>query len=597
MKDIIQGHPRWLLFLSLALLSAIMFYFIWLAPPMTDNFIFSHDIKPGYAEFYTGSQIAIGPMTLASAWRQAIDMYFTWCGRFTGNLIVYLLFMLPHWLYALLAAGLYGLYLLALLMCIFGREWKQRISPGWLFGMAALLWASIPSYGEAFFWLSVGGQIALLGQALILLPFRFALDASIHSKNALTAACCATGLCAAGFAVSMLDYPTSAALPPTAVICVVFLWLRDRAFPWLLAFCALGLCLGGLATLTAPGNFSRLTLSTDPDVVVYLSSSWAAKLTGWLMHLPGAAMQQFPALLFLVCSCLRLARTAPAPWFRHIPISAWLFFIPACLTHGAYLFTAWPPSRAFATSSVQLLICACIIFVSAPTPGIGRMFKFLRSLLCLYCVCSLAYEACQFQILSREYEEREALIAKAAESATLPPISVLPDRHQPLGGPLGDISADPGYWINRAVASHYGLKTVILSAPELGDGEFIYQRSAEQPASLAIKAHNGRLQLSAPQQNDIHIYYHGTPGLLPRLPFGLDQSLFARLANAKEGDWALKLIPLLMAREDIKAGDWRSDQLKLKSTQKLWLVEPGKPWWSQDIIPLSNSRVAPGTLP
>lgn len=222
------------------------------------------------------------------------------------------------------------------------------------------------------------------------------------------------------------------------------------------------------------------------------------------------------------------------------------------------------------------------------------MFRVLRSLLCLYCLFSLAYEAYQFRVLNREYDEREALIAKAADSPALPPFSVLPDRHQPLGGPLGDISPDPGYWVNRAVASHYGLKTVTLSGSELGDGEFMYQQKQEQPAALAIEAHNGRLQLSAPQENDIHVYYHGTPGLLSFLPFGVERAIFSRLAKAKKGDRELMLIPLLMAREDIKAGARRSDQLKLKSAQKLWLVEPGKPWWSTDIIPLENSRASTG---
>ena len=115
-----------LLIFGIILVAAVFFYFIWLTPYMTDNFIFSREIRPGYASFYTGEKISVSPMSIGGAFRQAWEMYFTWCGRFAGNLAVYLLFLLPRWLYCVFASLLFVFYLLLLQMCIFGREWRKN---------------------------------------------------------------------------------------------------------------------------------------------------------------------------------------------------------------------------------------------------------------------------------------------------------------------------------------------------------------------------------------------------------------------------------------------------------------------------------------
>ncbi len=568
-----------------------MFYFIALAPLMADNYIFSRSITPGFAMFYSGAPVVMEPLTLSSAWRQAVELYFSWCGRFTGNLAVFLLFLLPRWLYALLAAAAYGLYLVLLLICVFGRAWRRKISASWVYAIAALLWAGIPSYGEAFFWLSVGGQIALLGQAAIFVPFRLALDRPFASQGLPKTALACAGLFLSGLAVAMLDYPTSAALPPVSLACAAFVWLRGgrKTFPWLLLACSLGLCIGAIATLGSPGNSCRLALTTDDAVIAYMRATWPARIQNWLLQLPGAALLQFVPLVFLLWTCIRLFRIQGRAFLAKIPVSAWLFLVPAALTHCAYLFTDWPPARAFATTSAQLIISACVIFASLPDSARTTVFRLLRALLCVFCVCSIVYEAGQFWTLSREAEARHRILASARESAAVPPFSVKPDGHQPLGNNLADIAPDPEFWINRAVASWHGLKSVRLLPKADIDGEFAFQGSPDS-LPLRISARNGRLALAG-QSGEYHIYYHGAPGLLALLPNGPARAIADWLAEAKSGDWRLSLVPLFMARLDldVRDGSARSGQLKLESGRRLWLARPGSPWWSSDIIPLASS--------
>ena len=111
MKDKILTIAASFLFIIL-----VIFYFVWLSPLMSDNFVFSREITPGYAQFYGGAKVVARPLTLAGSIRQACEMYWTWCGRFAGNLAVYLLFMLPRWLYCLVAACGFGLYVWLLQM-------------------------------------------------------------------------------------------------------------------------------------------------------------------------------------------------------------------------------------------------------------------------------------------------------------------------------------------------------------------------------------------------------------------------------------------------------------------------------------------------
>ena len=324
---------------SFALVIAIIYYFLSLSPLVTDNFLFSRDMRPGYARVYSGAPVEyLGPMTIAAAFRQASEMYFTWCGRFMGNLAVYLLFIPPRWLYNILAAIAFGLYVFLLQVCVFGRDWRENISAKWTLAVGGMLWLGIPSFGEAFLWLSVGGQIALLGQALIFLPFRFALDAPPRETifNRLWRW---PGLFILGAGVASLDYPTRAVMPATGAACVLWLWFKqnkgERKPPWGLVFATLGLALGAVLTLKAPGNAGRLLLTNDQTVLAYLAMSWPERIIEYMLKLPGGVLMQYIPLTLALWSALVLRRTGGRNWLKLWPIPSLLFFLPAALTYAA----------------------------------------------------------------------------------------------------------------------------------------------------------------------------------------------------------------------------------------------------------------------
>lgn len=591
-------------------MAAVFLFFSLHAPLMADNYVFSRAISPGFAAFYTGSPVTMQPMTVGAALSQACEMYTTWCGRFTGNLSVYLLFLLPRTAFCLLSALLFALQILLTEVCIFGATWRERLSPGWIFGLAALLWLSIPSFGEAYFWLSVGGQLALLGQAAVFAPFRLALD---RDNTGSAGGLILKGLgffLLCGYTVS-LDFPTSAALPPTAIAACLYLRFRKRIplarLGPLLAGTA-ALCLGAALTLLAPGNGERLLLTQDHGALAWLAAGRGQRLLGWLAHLPGAALAQWLPLLWLALGVAALGRRFGRLWTRHFPVSALLFLLPAVLIHAAYLFTAWPPPRAFATSAAQLIICAAIVSDAAlagGAPRLHRRFALAARLVLLLALVSVCIEGWKFCRLDAEIQAREAILAASRGGvAELPPLVTRPDRWQPLGGSLNDISEDPGFWVNRAMAAWHGVERVVLkkadSAPRLDcTCPGLRARAEADPryANLDLALDRGRIEIVVPDPGaeafggKISVYYNGYPGVLSRLPDWLAAPLRA-LAGSGEG-WRRWLTLLLFARADINmkrdaagrlAG--HSPHLSLAEKDRLWLVTTDAGPLSPDILAL-----------
>ncbi len=592
MKDKILTIAASFLFIIL-----VIFYFVWLSPLMSDNFVFSREITPGYAQFYGGAKVVARPLTLAGSIRQACEMYWTWCGRFAGNLAVYLLFMLPRWLYCLVAACGFGLYVWLLQMCVFGGNWRQNLTPGWIFGLAALLWLGLPSFGEAFFWLSVGGEIALLGQAAFLLPFRFALDGEKTPEGRLAPAAC-VAFFLGGICVASLDYPTSAALPVSALACAGWLWLKRRKFPASLFCGAIGICVGGFLTLAAPGNAERALLTRDASVHAWAAASWPERIISWLGHLPGAIVMEWLPIFLLALSCFALWREYGKKWLWQIPPAAWLFLLPACLIHGAYLLTAWPPPRAFAGSFALLLVCACIVFAKAgKMPGMASCFRFFKILLTLFCSLSLLWEGCKFWQLNQLVEKRQEILREAKSEATIPPMPPgSGDRYWVLGKYLYDLSGDPHFWINRAMAAHYGLdevraeggRTSAWQAPAKGAVIPMELKCADNVLEAEIRPED-----SAKLPDRLHIYYYGEPALLCALPYSAGEKILAWLARAGGSGIKGWLVPILLARADIALKNspdgvlaGKSAPLKLYSDKMFWLVRPGDGAASFDIFPL-----------
>lgn len=594
---------------SFCLIFVIFTYFSFNAPYMADNFVFSRSLNPGFANFYSGENVTASPLTLQSAFRQAYDMYFAWCGRFTGNLAVYLLLLLPSPVYHLLSSLAFTLYILLMQICVFGRNWLEKLSSGWLLALAALTWLTIPSFGEAFLWLSVGGQIALLAQLLMLLPYRLALQSADKASPSQTSDFILAPLFfLAGMATSSLDFPTSAALPGTALSALAYIYfkqkIKPRKIPWILLGGALGLLIGAALTLKAPGNAQRLLLTHDISVLSWLSLSWPQRIADWFFHLP-LLPALFPIpLIILTWGLFSFWRRKGKNFYKFVPKAALLFLLPFCLTISAYLFTAWPPPRAFATCGIQLLLCSLIIAekgLSLATSSLMSKWRFLKLILIICAISTIIWQGFIFYKLHHAIAIRDKIIASTSgDELLLPPLNVPANSYQPLGGELADISEDANFWVNRAMALHYNFKTVRKVSP---DKKIIYQSSERgllQDISLFLDKDRLSIQtenasLAKLLEKGAYIYYYGRPALLSKLWNPVANKIYTSLAGLHDGDMLLYLIPLLMARTKlipVEGGahlyTWRGPIIHLDNAETIWLVRPGEGSMSFNLVPFIN---------
>ena len=272
-------------------------------------------------------------------------------------------------------------------------------------------------------------------------------------------------------------------------------------------------------------------------------------------------------------------------------------------------FTAWPPPRAFATSAAQLLMCAAIVSAAALAgagPVLHRRFVLAARLVMVLALISVCIAGWKFYRLDAEIKAREVILAASRGGvARLSPLRTGPDRWQPLGGALNDISEDPGFWVNRAIAAWHGVERVELTKDDRAartvctSGPALLARAQRDPryANLELALNRGRIEIVVPDpgrdafKGKISVYYDGYPGLLSRLPDWLAVPLRS-LAGTGEG-WRRYLTLLLFARADIglerdAAGILAgcSPHLALAEKDRLWLVNPDAGPLSPDILPL-----------
>lgn len=595
------------------LAGGLMLYFILMMPPISDNFIFSLGAEQPYPEIMAGKPIRIASqLAFSDIWTRSAEMFTTWDGRFTGNVLMSFFLYIPYAVYAVLAALMFVVYLFVLHMCIFGSHWRENLSASWILALAALLWAALPSFGSAFFWVCVGGANALLCQAAFLLPYRVALDdpaffreeipapdrqghpgvaqsrvSRLWSKSTAAQAvfCLLFGLF--GLFTAMLDYSTAAVCPVMAVGALLYIYFRQekgkRVWPRFLLCGALGVGIGGMLTIAAPGNAKRMLIEAtySEPTAIYINSSLGEKILSFISRQPDIFLMLAVPYALLAWGGWALWRRYGKVAYRHLPAATYFFGLAALLAQGAYLFAPAPPPRAYATIAVQLILAGCALAAAVrPLNGAAeiRSFRVLQAFLVLYCLVSLPQEIIKFSLMHTEQQAREAAFAdNVGKRVCVRPFSVKGDRHMVLGSHLQDISYDPDFWVNRVVAAHYRLRSVRLCPFERRHysgalpGGLAFQgtvgiRGLAAERASKVRGPDGkalRWQISndgvamrvcltakpgEARPSSVALYYYGRPALLSLL-FPQPQAYWVseRLKADALGRW---LIPLFYARTE-----------------------------------------------
>jgi len=311
-------------------------------------------------------------------------------------------------------------------------------------------------------------------------------------------------------------------------------------------------------------------------------------------------------LFILIWSSLALLRISKQYQLSSIPTLSLIFIILSILGECAYIFSPPPPQRAYTIISVFLLISGLIssheLFIKCKNNGCKKILyqkKFFSILLCVWCCILIIIEVKTFYEANKINTLRESIfMSNINKDICVPPLSVRGDRYMVLGSYQQDIEYDPNFWINQAVAAHWGLKSVALCPrPER-------MPSAQDLDDILFRQYWDRMTVTmrtAPEElrpEKIFVYYYGKPALLRFLPQTWADSIAGWLGTAPTDSWRQWLVPLLMAQGNarMKWTDLPDGRAEGRGEAKLWglypvdgpfwLVKPGDGAASFNLIPL-----------
>lgn len=147
-----RGSPLPAIILALAASSLVMAFFCWLSPREADDIIYAAGLSmPSLAATGQSASAAVPPSSLGELLRLQWQEYLQWNGRFVGQFLARCLLLAPDWLHAVLTPLVHASLLFSSLILLWGKRWREKLTPWHIVLLAGLLWFMLPAFGSAFF--------------------------------------------------------------------------------------------------------------------------------------------------------------------------------------------------------------------------------------------------------------------------------------------------------------------------------------------------------------------------------------------------------------------------------------------------------------
>lgn len=420
-------------------------------------------LTPFLADDYANLPVTIWgtnePLTDLGGWIRSIqNFYMQWGGRVEGSVLVAFLLSLPP-----MAADLLNTLCYLLVVLFIDRICKRndRHSLPFYLGIHALLWICVPDYGQVMFWICGAANYlypSVIVLSLLYLYHRYSLsDGTLFSGRIVGGLTFLHGFLA-GFAMENM----SAGMLVILTLLMVSFYRRHQTiqFPVIAAY--IGSLAGFACLVLAPGNRAR----ADAEIKVSVFFKFFIICYYWVF---------FAGLLTVLWLVLyRLVKKNPHAYDPAAVFEAVCYLCGAAAAAFCMLAAPTSPERTWYIVCVYAVIAAGILYrllephqrpaaQSAVHIVSAGMMVFLLVSMADTCICS--YE------ITAQTREREAYILeqKALGNFTVrtPVIAhryPFRAKHDALTG-LSDITDDPAYWINQAVAAYYGVDSILGISP------------------------------------------------------------------------------------------------------------------------------------
>lgn len=321
----------------------VLLYFQALSPLALDDFTFKNLL-------YDPSRI-IG---------FAIRQFEKWDGRLTGYVLNLTILSVPRWMAdVFLALTPLGL-MYAMLMHVFGPQWRQRITWWHPLAVFCLLWLSIPDFGQAFFWKTGSPYSIIVFLYLLLLwPYRLLAEQGRYTPWVFYAVIPLAAFC------GLADFHNTLMVAGLTLAVSLFHTARGgRGIAPYITPLVLLACF--VIIYTAPGNGVRIR-TTMPE---FLEQSRWAFIAAHLARQGSVQFLYFWEYLLMAIAALMLWRAPRAAAALSLPARlaahptlcvALVFFLAAQAVQLIFMFAPPAEPRVF-TSSVIFMIIAALAF-------------------------------------------------------------------------------------------------------------------------------------------------------------------------------------------------------------------------------------------
>lgn len=401
-----------------------------------------------------------------------IHVYLTWSGRLSPS--VFLEVALRYPLLWGIANGAAFVALVVLTFAVAMGRWP-RIARRDLQVVAVVLaayWFALPVIGETVFW-RTGAAVYLWPMWLMLLfvfPYRRWVSSPTSTADLgwVRRVAASLGCFVLGFVVGCSHEQLIVALCVLFVAFAVKVWQRGlRTVPVALVAGVVGAALGAAVLLLAPGNEVRLAAVGVVSLTVFERvRGFAAYLASILIHrLPPLIPWLFCGLLaavpmrgmgegrsndaarpraWLVWALAGVATLAPFVIMPGNGAERTFFFLPVFLTVCVLSLSAGGKRRALdclPSAATSIVIAGLMLCVLAPMAGSVR----------------------RAMLLTEATHQREQLVraqkARGVVDVVVPPIEGSLNR----AVTFSDLTSDPEFWTNEAMADWYGVHTIVVS--------------------------------------------------------------------------------------------------------------------------------------
>lgn len=445
-----ERHRKTIFILLLVIAFIMVYVYNILTPYLSDDYSYLNQVREA-----------------DSLWdlvKQQYGEYLSNSGRIIGQFNVRLSLAVDKQLFNVVNSGMF----VALVLLIYGnirRRKKHDIFV--LLFILTLLWKYGVSFGQTMLWIC-GSCNYLWGSVFILGFFTFYRYKLEHGERIKHPLLLTIGMLFFGILAGWCNENTSGGGLLLALMFALNFWWKKRKegkkgiYPFMLSG-VLGMCLGILGMITAPGVRSRSATMSDGEytgIVGLLSRIYKTTVTVRELF--------FPLLIILIIAIVLLVLQGKLKDWRSIRTNeSILFLIAGGATAYALVMAPTPADRAFFGAGIFLTIAVIQAVIDAAQKELLlKAAKYsLVSVLCLWLAFTYLENLVNLARIYREEGERIEIIQGEKADLKGDGIVVIPQFREAFKNPYSvahesDLQDDKDYWINLFYEVYYDVGNI-----------------------------------------------------------------------------------------------------------------------------------------